>query len=283
MAAVASELYRTDCAFCLAYKCLESTTAPGNPQLSAPTSIRFLNLGKMGSITYPTVSIAVIGAGTIGHKHIGIVNNNQDTILTAIVDPTSGGKEVASNQGCKYFSTVEDLLASGSKPDAAIVCTPNETHVPISKKLAEAGVHLFIEKPLSANVAEGQQLLDACSSYAVQVCVGHHRRFHSSIKATKLALESGSIGDVLGVSGLWASLKTDSYFEGDGRWRAGSDGGVVLINLVHELDLLQYLLGTHRESVCRESALDPWQHRGRRRCCYPALRERRGGYFPGAG
>lgn len=197
----------------------------------------------MGSVAHPPISIAIIGAGTIGRKHIGLVLESKDADLTAIVDPTPAGEELAKEYSCSYFSDLDDLLSSNPKTEAAIVCTPNETHVPISKKLAEAGIHLLVEKPMSTNVAEGLQLIEVCRVQGVRLCVGHHRRFHPSIITAKQALESGAIGGVLGVSGLWASLKTESYFEGFAQWRAGDGGGIVLINLIHELDLLQYLLG----------------------------------------
>ena len=197
----------------------------------------------MGSISHMPISIVVIGAGTIGRKHINLVSKSTDAVLAAIVDPTAAGKELAKECGCTYFIDVNDLLSSNSKAEAAIVCTPNETHVSISKQLAEAGIHLLVEKPMSTSVAEGLQLIDVCRAQRVRLCVGHHRRFHPSIITAKQALESGAIGRALGVSGLWASLKTESYFQGFGQWRAGDEGGLVLINLIHELDLLQFLLG----------------------------------------
>ena len=190
------------------------------------------------------VSIAVIGAGMIGRKHAGVVHESKNAILTAIVDPTPAGRDIARLHDCEHFSSVQDLLELAAKVDAAIICTPNETHVAISEQLAAHGVHLLIEKPMSADTAEGQRLLRVCNDHGVKVCVGHHRRFHASIQAAKHALDVGSIGRILGVSGLWASLKPDAYFEENGRWRAGEKGGIVLINLVHDLDLLQYFFGT---------------------------------------
>ena len=197
----------------------------------------------MGSIAHSPVSIAIIGAGTIGRKHLGLVVKSTEAALTAIVDPTPAGKELAKEHGCNYFSDLTGLLISSPLPEGAIVCTPNETHVSISEKLAQVGIHLLIEKPMSTAVGDGFRLLEYCRACGVQVCVGHHRRFHSSIVAAKQALDAGAIGDVMGVSGLWSSLKTESYFQGPGEWRAGAEGGVVLINLIHELDLLQYFLG----------------------------------------
>jgi predicted dehydrogenase len=197
----------------------------------------------MGSQAYTPVSIAIIGAGTIGRKHASLVSGSRDANLMAIVDPTTAGTELAQQYGSTLFSNLTSLLEAKEKPDAAIICTPNETHVPIAKKLAEAGIHLLIEKPISTSVEEGQPLLDFCRSRGARICVGHHRRFHSSIIAARSALESGTIGNVMGVSGVWASLKTESYFQESGRWRTGTNGGVVLINLIHDLDLIQNLVG----------------------------------------
>lgn len=197
----------------------------------------------MFSLSDEFVSIVVVGAGIIGSKHASFIVRSGNAILVGIIDPTSAGAQLASKHSCAYFRDVSEMLSVGFKPDAAIVCTPNETHVPISMELASAGIHLLIEKPVSTSVKSGKTLLKFCREKGVRVCVGHHRRLHSSVSVAKLALQSGTIGNVIGVSGLWAALKPDSYFEGNGQWRAGPGGGVVYINLIHEIDLLQCLVG----------------------------------------
>ncbi|GAM35780.1 hypothetical protein TCE0_017r04370 [Talaromyces pinophilus] len=80
----------------------------------------------------------------------------------------------------------------------------------------------------------------------------YHAKFFGSIEEmlkwqSQLSIDAAivwSIGTVIGVSGVWASLKPPEYFQGNGEWRGGLDGGVILINLIHEVDLLQYLLGS---------------------------------------
>ncbi|PCG95685.1 Hypothetical protein PENO1_072190 [Penicillium occitanis (nom. inval.)] len=80
----------------------------------------------------------------------------------------------------------------------------------------------------------------------------YHAKFFGSIEdmlkwQSQLSIDAAivwSIGTVIGVSGVWASLKPPEYFQGNGEWRGGLDGGVILINLIHEVDLLQYLLGS---------------------------------------
>jgi len=198
----------------------------------------------MGSLAHADpVTIAVIGAGIIGTKHASIIAESQDATLAAIVDPTPSGQKLAHLYNSKYFSDIPSLLRSQHKPSAAIICTPNATHVQIGKTLAANGIHLLVEKPLSTSYAEGLPLLQDCRERGVRICVGHHRRLNPLIAAAKASLAAGSVGKVLGVSGLWTSLKPQAYFDGVGAWHKHPAGGPILVNLIHEIDLLHFLVG----------------------------------------
>lgn len=191
----------------------------------------------------PPVAIAIIGAGVIGKKHAQAISDSPNIKLAAIVDPTPSGRVLAGQFKSEYFESIDSLLSSPTRVEGAIICTPNETHVPIGKQLASAGLHLLVEKPLSGDTAEGASLLAYCSQSKVKVCVGHHRRQNPRIIAAKKALDLSAIGQVIGISGIWATLKTEDYFNGPGSWRREANGGVVLINVIHEIDLLQLLVG----------------------------------------
>ena len=195
----------------------------------------------MGSLA--PVAIAVIGAGKIGTQHLSLVAQSPDASLVCIVDPTLAGKDLADFYRVPHQPDVEYMFQSGVRLDAAIICTPNNTHVAIGKRLATRGVHLLMEKPFSTSFSEGRDLLSECRRQGIHVVVGHHRRHNSFIRAAREILHCGSIGKILGVSGIWASLKPTSYFAGLGEWHTGPDAGVVLINLIHEVDLLQMLIG----------------------------------------
>ncbi|MEO1841478.1 MAG: Gfo/Idh/MocA family oxidoreductase, partial [Pseudomonadota bacterium] len=71
--------------------------------------------------------------------------------------------------------------------------------------------------------------------------VGHHRRYSEQIQQTKRMMESGVLGELVGVTGIWAVRKTDAYFEPE--WRKQRTSGPVLINLIHEIDTLRYVCG----------------------------------------
>ncbi|CZR58843.1 related to quinate utilisation oxidoreductase QutH [Phialocephala subalpina] len=191
------------------------------------------------------LNIAIIGGGLIGPRHAQAVTNNPSTHLLTLVDPAPHGPQTASSLNTLHFSSISDLLSSTSpRPDGAIICTPNSTHVPIALELIGHGIPVLVEKPISTSIESGLELIAAAEKKGVKVLVGHHRRFNPYLLSAKSCLSSSTLGRIIAVQGTWCLKKTDSYFEGPGEWRkSAKDGGVVMINLIHEIDLLQYLLG----------------------------------------
>lgn len=191
-----------------------------------------------------SVTIAIVGTGIIGPRHAQSVVDCSNATLHCIVDPSPHAQSVAARFKVPLFASVSEMLHAGETPEAAIVCTPNSTHVDISEELLEAGVDVLVEKPISTTVSSGQQLVKTAEASGRHLIVGHHRRFNPYIAATKGALAENIIGQVIAVSGLWATYKHESYFQAPAEWRATAEsGGPILINLIHEVDLLQYLFG----------------------------------------
>ncbi|OQO10851.1 hypothetical protein B0A48_04152 [Cryoendolithus antarcticus] len=168
-----------------------------------------------------TIRIAIIGVGIIGPRHMQSVLACDGASLAAMVGPGDSARVTSELHGVPSYHTVEELLQSPTALDAAIVCTPNSTHVSISKLLLAAGVHVLVEKPIALDIESGEDL----------------------VTATKQAVDDGGIGRPIAVSGLWMLYKPAAYYEGLGAWRAASEGGVILINMVHEIDTLRYMLG----------------------------------------
>ena len=191
-----------------------------------------------------SLKIAIIGGGLIGPRHAQSVLSNPSTKLVALVDPALHGPQTASSLSTAYYPSISALLSSPHRPDAAIICTPNKTHVPLSLQLINAGIHVLVEKPISTTVEDGRALIEAANKAGVKLLVGHHRRFNPYLLSAKREVERGGLGTVIAVQGSWCLKKSEDYYNGIGEWRRnGESGGVVLINLIHEVDLLQYLLG----------------------------------------
>jgi len=209
------------------------------------------------SSSIPKVTIAIIGGGLIGPRHAQSVIKNPNATLIALVDPAPHGAQVAAELNTNHYASVEALVKSPHKPQAAIICTPNATHVGIAKELATAGIDILVEKPMSTDIPSGRELIAHTKACGVKLLVGHHRRFNSYISLTKSILTSPdphtSLGRILAISGLWTTYKPPSYFAPPTEWRQGPTGGVILTNLIHEIDILHHLLGpitrVHAEST----------------------------------
>ncbi|OAQ59360.1 quinate utilization oxidoreductase protein [Pochonia chlamydosporia 170] len=207
----------------------------------------------MASSESTPVHFVVIGAGIIGPRHAMTIVNNHEAKLVAIIDPSPAGQTLAVKLGVNYFTTVDKLLNSSERVDAAVICTPNHTHVSIAKQLASHNVHVIIEKPISSNVDSGRDLVSSLSSAASKVLVGHHRRFNPYIMKTKDVLATGKLGKIMAINGIWALHKPIDYFQSPAEWRQSETGGAILINMIHEIDLLHYLIGpivrVHAEGI----------------------------------
>ena len=209
------------------------------------------------------IKIAVVGgSGLIGKRHCQHVADNPRADFCAIVDPGPAAPEIAALFKVPLYASIDALLKSNDKPDAAIICTPNHTHVPISLQLAEAGVNILCEKPISQDAQSAQQLIDVVRKQDVKMLIGHHRRFNPYVIALKKAIDSGLLGQIVAVNALWTTIKPAPYFQGEHAWRSNkAHGGVVLINFIHDIDLMHHLFGpvirVHVEKTISQRSQNP--------------------------
>lgn len=188
------------------------------------------------------LKLIVCGLGLIGPRHAEQIAQNKETELIAFIDPSPKAQLIADQFNVPLYSSLTELLNAGLRPDAAYVCTPNALHVSVALELANEGIHILVEKPISTKVEDAIALKDCVESKGVKLLVGHHRRFNPYILATKKHLSK--LGAIIAVDGVWTLKKNDTYFK-QVYWRnvKSLGGGPILINLVHDLDLLQYLMG----------------------------------------
>ncbi|GAA5998199.1 Gfo/Idh/MocA family protein [Rhodotorula paludigena] len=202
------------------------------------------------------VSICIVGApGLIGKRHTQHALDEPRVDLTCIIDPTPTGEQFAADKGLTLYKSVDEMLearrAGKVKVDGAILATPNATHVPLGLQMMQAGIHALVEKPFSTDIASGRSLVAAEKASSAKILVGQHRRFNPYALNCKKLVDSGKLGKILAVQGVWATLKPLPYFEAPTEWRkASGTGGPVLINLVHCLDLLRFWFGNVVRVYC---------------------------------
>lgn len=187
--------------------------------------------------------IAIVGAGGIGRAHALRGLQSDAVTVVAVADPSAASREFAAQCGIPWFGDHLTMLGA-ARPACVIIATPNAQHVDIGLDCIERGVALLVEKPIADSVAEARRLCDAAAMRGVPLMVGHQRRHNPILASARRMVADGILGRPVSVTAMSTWLKPDAYF--DTAWRRLPGGGPVLINLIHDIDLLRFLLGDIR-------------------------------------
>jgi predicted dehydrogenase len=188
-------------------------------------------------------SVLVIGTGSIGRRHIGNL-----LALGARVSTFSYRGPHSLDAGIRHqvtqFERWQDGLRSGI--DAVVIANGTHQHVEVAVEAAQAGKHLFIEKPLGISLEQVERLLSIVAEQQLVVEAGFMLRFHPNLQWIRQHLHSLSLGEVMHLRAAVGQWLPD--------WRPGTDhrlgygafrasGGGVIFDLVHELDIVHWLMG----------------------------------------
>lgn len=205
----------------------------------------------------------VLGCGSIGFRHIGHLRQLGFSDLEA-ADPNRDAQERArARWGIPVESDPEPGLRR--RPDVVLVCTPAATHVELALKALEAGAHVFVEKPLSVSLERIQPLLGWRASNGQVMQVGYNLRYHPAMKAAKRLLESGRLGKILAAHaqfGLYLKKWWPQRDYRDSYMAHTKQGGGLLLDGSHEIDLMMWLLGPVREVFAYGSSLSRLEMEG---------------------
>ncbi len=195
-----------------------------------------MNLGEFED----PVRILLVGAGLIGRVHAARVAADPACRLVGIVDPAEAAAGVAAECGAPHFAELEAAIAA-TRPEGVILATPNQLHEAGTLAVLAHRLPLLVEKPVAGDLAAARRMIPAARDAGVPVLVGHHRRHGSIVRGAQEIVARGDIGAPVAVSGLTLFLKPDDYF--DVGWRRRAGAGPILINLVHDVDLIRAIVG----------------------------------------
>ncbi len=171
--------------------------------------------------------IVVMGGGLIGRRHVERVQAHPHATLVGLVDPDP---DAAADLDVPRFPS----LGAATAADGVIIATPTPLHADHALDAEAAGLPMLIEKPVAQTLSQADRL----TGLQQPVLIGHHRRHHPA--AQVLCTKLPEIGTPITATLIWAMKKPDAYFQDN--WRS-ADGSPVMINLVHDLDLLAYWFG----------------------------------------
>jgi UDP-N-acetyl-2-amino-2-deoxyglucuronate dehydrogenase len=188
---------------------------------------------------------ALIGCGKVGGIHAKALTTLPESELVAVCDSSlERAESFAAHYGAKAFSDVSTMLREGGA-EAVFVCTPHPLHREPVVLAAEAGLHIMVEKPMAASLADCDAMLAAAKKSGVTLSVMSQRRFSEPAGRMKAAIDAGKIGrPILGLF-LMFNWRDEAYYKSDpwrGKW--STEGGGVLVNQSpHQLDLLRWFMG----------------------------------------
>ncbi len=180
--------------------------------------------------------IALVGAGRLGRVHVGELRHEPDVQLVAICDiEQQRATEVAAPLGARVYSDLPTLLAN-EQLDAAYICTPTDMHAELALACAEAGLHLFIEKPLELDLLAAARLVCTVEERGLMAMVGLHWRYSPGYTQAASLIDNQPVALV---SMRWYWTRPPIRWMWD-RQRAG---GQIVDQIIHLIDASQGLVG----------------------------------------
>jgi predicted dehydrogenase len=186
------------------------------------------------------INISIVGTGLMGLQHIKAISKSYKANLHSIVDISSNAVSLSKKYKVPLYSNVVELLKSKNL-DAVIVATPNQLHKKHTVSFLKNKIPVLLEKPISDNIISAKKIIDSAKKNKTPLLIGYHRRHNSIVSKVKNIIDSGKLGNIVSANVLCWLYKHKEYYKE--KWRIKKGGGPLGINLVHDIDMICYLLG----------------------------------------
>jgi UDP-N-acetyl-2-amino-2-deoxyglucuronate dehydrogenase len=200
------------------------------------------------------IRIALVGCGRISRNHFEAIEKIDGLELAGVCDVVADRARAAGERyGVPWFETYDDML--GSAPfDAVALCTPSGLHPKHGMLAASAGKHVICEKPMAISLEGADQLVGACDAAGVQLFVVKQNRLNPAIQLLKRAIDRERFGRIYLANTTVRWTRPQEYYD-QAPWRGTweFDGGAIMNQASHYVDLIQWLVGPV-ESVMAKTA-----------------------------
>lgn len=197
---------------------------------------------------------ALIGCGRISPNHIVAAKNNKLDIVAVCdinrenAEDKSLKFELESNKVTVYEDYHEMLL--DEKPELVAIATESGKHAAIALDCIAADCHVIIEKPIALSIADATAIANAGKERGVIVCACHQNRFNKSIQEIRKAVEKNRFGKLLyGTAHIRWARDYEYYNRASWRGTWEQDGGALMNQCIHDIDLLRWMLGDEIDTV----------------------------------
>lgn len=196
---------------------------------------------------------ALIGCGRISPNHIVAAQNNElEIVALCDIDAEQMEDKILKFNIDKNVPQYTDyrLMLEEQKPELVAIATESGKHAKIALDCIEAGCNVIIEKPIALSLEDADQIIERAREKGVKVCACHQNRFNKSIQKIRTAVEKKRFGKLLyGTAHIrWAR---DREYYDRAKWRGTweQDGGALMNQCIHDIDLLRWMMGDEIEEV----------------------------------
>ncbi|AIE61381.1 Gfo/Idh/MocA family protein [Bacillus methanolicus] len=189
------------------------------------------------------INFAIVGMGHIAKKHIEAIENAEGANLYAICDTNPDRLEIDLPGVKKYTDLV---LMLDENPDIHVVniCVPSGLHAKLTKIAAERKRHVIVEKPMSLKLEDAEEMIKVTKEHGVKLAVVHPNRFRPAIQKLKKQMDKGAFGKLSHANATVRWNRNQAYYDqADWRGTKEFDGGVLMNQAIHNLDLMLWLMG----------------------------------------
>ncbi len=209
------------------------------------------------------LNFAIIGCGRISYKHVeGLCENKDISNLVATCDVKV---ELAHAKAKEYIEKMsdssikvrvyEDYKEMIEKEDIDVVTIATESgyHAEIAIYCMNKGKHVIVEKPMAMSIDDANKMIEVAKSNNVKLSVAHQNRFNKPVKKLREAVEGNKFGRIMNCTARILWRRDDNYYK-QAPWRGtwDLDGGTLMNQCIHNIDLLQWMIGSEVERVYAE-------------------------------
>lgn len=196
---------------------------------------------------------ALIGCGRISPNHIAAAKaNGLEFIALCDIDPENMEDKIIKfdlPDTIKRYTDYHEMIKR-EKIDLAAIATESGKHAQIALDCIEAGINLIIEKPIALSLADADKIVEAAEKKGVKVCACHQNRFNKSVQKIREAVEKKRFGRMFyGTAHIRWCRDYDYYARAKWRGTWEQDGGALMNQCIHNIDLLRWMMGDEIEEV----------------------------------
>lgn len=198
---------------------------------------------------------ALIGCGRIAINHITAALNNQleivavCDIITEAMEKLLEKHNLESEENIKRYTDYKQMLEE-EKPELVSIATESGSHAEIALYCIGQGIHVIIEKPMAMSIADADKIIQTAKEKNVKVSACHQNRFNIAVQKLRSAVEKGRFGKLShgSIHVRW-NRNEDYYTQAPWRGTWAQDGGCLMNQCIHGIDLLRWMLGDEVEEV----------------------------------